>query len=223
MVTAILAILVIVALGIYRFRIIRNLAIFLTSIWFALFITNLSYSYYKNISVNEWRILSTWIGSYFYIGKDYQEKYQDVAYPGKYGFEKTVKFKAFKQDEYVHDVLFRFKEIFNRSMFLSMLDEIVLVIALIIFLKFKDLWNFDELYNQYNQLIPVARSPKVDVRRESMEVTTGEDRAQLKDTQKQNIIESTNAENKENKQNKEKSVATKREVKNVINENIFKF
>ena len=220
MVTAILAILVIVALGIYRFRIIRNLAIFLTSIWFALFITNLSYSYYKNISVNEWRILGTWVGSYFYIGKEYQEKYQDVTYPGKYGFEKTVKFKAFKQDEYVHDVLFRFREFFKRSMFLGMLDEIVLVIVSVIFFKFNDLWNFDELYNQYNQLMPGAHSPKVDVSTEPIEIAIREDHTQFKQTQKQNTIESTNPKNKKNK---EKSVAIKREVKNVINEDIFKF
>jgi len=141
----ILAALSLLLLSFYRFRLLINLAIFGVILWLALFITSLSYSYYKNISTNEWKVMNAWVGSYFYIGR---KEYQEVTYPCKFGFEKTVKLEFFKQDEYVDEVLFKFKELFKRNIALSILNEIVGIIALLIYFKLKADWKYDGLYKE---------------------------------------------------------------------------
>jgi hypothetical protein len=113
------------------------------SVWLALFITNISYSYYKNISTNHWKVLGAWAGSYFYIGNKADQK---ITYPNDFGLKTTVNFRDFKQDEYVFDVLFGFKELFKRSMFISLMNEIVGIIALVAFLWLESEWQAEDLY-----------------------------------------------------------------------------
>ena len=137
--------LTIILLGFYRLRLLINLAIFFVTLWLVLFITTISYSYYKNISVNEWKVLKAWVGSYFYIGR---REYQEVTYQGKFGFEKTINIEVFEKDKYVAEVLFRFTELLKRSIVLSILNEIVVIIALLTYFKLQKAWKSDGLYKK---------------------------------------------------------------------------
>lgn len=143
-----------------RCKLLVNLTIFFMSVWLALFITNISYSYYKNVSTNHWKVLGAWAGSYFYIGNKAGQK---ITYPNEYGLKITVNFRDFKQDEYVRNVLFGFKELFKRSMFISLMNEIVGIIALLTFFWLDNKWQAEDLYKSLSLKSdkPNAKSIKI--------------------------------------------------------------
>ncbi len=143
-----------------RCRLLVNISMFLMSVWLALFITNISYSYYKNVSTNHWKVLGAWAGSYFYIGNKADQK---ITYPNDSGLKITVNFRDFKQDEYVHKVLFGFKELFKRSMFISLMNEIVGIIALFAFFWLDNKWQAEDLYKRLSvkSYKPNVRSIKI--------------------------------------------------------------
>ena len=90
----------------HKYRMLMQVGKVLSRLALCLIIVSISYSYYKNISYNEWRVGIAWVKSD--IVQNFKKDYK-VTYPGKWGEIKTLSHESFNRDQYVNKTIEKFK------------------------------------------------------------------------------------------------------------------
>ncbi len=89
----------------HKYRMLMQVSRVLCRVSLFLVIVSIGYSYYKNISYDEWRVGFAWVKTG--VIQNFNEDYK-ITYPGKYGETKTLKVKYFASDPYVAKIINKF-------------------------------------------------------------------------------------------------------------------
>lgn len=122
----------------HKYRMLMQVSRVLMKTTVFLLIISVVYSYYKNISLDEWKIGFTWIKTE--IMKDFDPNYDrnnKITYLNEYGRIKTVKVKTFKVDPYVVSTINKFEIAFYKGLSIAAIMLGIILGGLLLFFWFK--------------------------------------------------------------------------------------
>ena len=118
----------------HKFRMLAQVAKVLTKLSLVLLISSIIFCFWKNTTVSDWKVGLAWLKKDLYLGSDDNKT---VTYPGKYGYDKTVKIKHLEHDHYVVSVIEGFERTFNNALITAVIIEIIVIGGVILFFYFR--------------------------------------------------------------------------------------
>ncbi len=114
----------------HKYRMLMQVSRVLCRVSLFLVIVSIGYSYYKNISYDEWRVGFAWIKSE--IIQNFNEDYK-ITYPGKYGETKSLKVKYFASDPYATKIINKFRTTLYKALIVVAIMLAVVLGGLLLF------------------------------------------------------------------------------------------
>ena len=100
----------------HKFRMLMQVGKVLSRLSLLLIIVSIAYSFWENISANEWRVASAWIKKDLYV---WSSADHEVTYPNRYGRDITIQARYMDRDTYAVSVIKKFEDNLYKSFMLA--------------------------------------------------------------------------------------------------------
>jgi type IV conjugative transfer system coupling protein TraD len=119
----------------HKFRMLMQVTKVLSRVSVILIFVSIIYSYYKDISSDEWNVGFTWIKKE--VLKNFKDENYKITYKNIYDNYKTIRVKEFDADPYVYQTINKFEIVFYKGLAIAAIMLSIIVGSMLVFFWIK--------------------------------------------------------------------------------------